>query len=309
MRKNSLATSGLSLSQAQSISNLCNQRAREIETKLTNVNNYSKKVDTGNKELTTVVAKPLPSNGAVVKLLIEKASLHATQAFLMENIKAKDLMLNEAKQAKADISEVKMPEKANVIRPIALPEVKEDWGWEQLTVSEICSYQEAEAFASHIGQFIHKDSTLDQLRKELPSIAPIEWMSIKDGERTPVIVTVHHTSVELLKLHEELALLHRGYEQQVNYFKAKVKNLVTIENARIAKLNADAQTEAQKTYNANQMVYQTAYNVANEEIRTICANFEKSRQETIKGIASLRINVDQRFQPTVDLFLKTLPTE
>ena len=50
MKKNSLAKTGLSLSQAQSISNLCNQRAGEINNILTNVNNYSKKVTVGKKE-------------------------------------------------------------------------------------------------------------------------------------------------------------------------------------------------------------------------------------------------------------------
>jgi hypothetical protein len=45
MMKNSLAPNkGLSLSQAQSISNLCNQRAREISAQLSGVNNYSKSV-------------------------------------------------------------------------------------------------------------------------------------------------------------------------------------------------------------------------------------------------------------------------
>jgi hypothetical protein len=36
---------------------------------------------------------PIPTN--VVELLTEKARLSATQAFLMENIKAKDELINE----------------------------------------------------------------------------------------------------------------------------------------------------------------------------------------------------------------------
>jgi hypothetical protein len=48
-------------------------------------------------------------------------------------------------------------------------------------------------------------------------------MNIKDGEKTPVEIKIHHNSEDLLKIHEELAALHRQYEQRVNYFKAKVK--------------------------------------------------------------------------------------
>ena len=307
MKKNSLTASGLSLSQAQSISNLCNQRAIEINNKLTVVNNYSKTIKVNGENHIMVVGKPLPTD--VVELLKEKASLHATQAFLMENIKAKDLMLNEAKKANADTSSVKYPEAPKNIAPVVLPTVNEDWGWEQLTVGEIAKFLEAEAYASHIGQYIHNGGTLDSLRKELPNVSPTEWMVINDGQKSPVTVTVHHNSTDLLTLHEDLAKLHREYEQVVNYYKAKVKNLVTVENARIAKLNADAQNEAQKANNDANLEYQTAYKLASEEAKSILAEFEKQRQEKIKDIASLRINVDPRFQPVVDLFLKALPTE
>jgi len=307
MKQNSLQSTGLSLSQAQSISNLCNQRAKEIDAKLTGVNNYSKTVKNGGETLTTVTAKPLPTN--VVELLKEKSSLHATQAFLMENIKAKDLLIKKAKAENVDISGVFVPERPVQVRPAVLAEVNEDWGWEQLTITEICKFLEAESYAAHIGGFIHQGNTLDNLRRELPNINPIEWMVIKEGEKTPVKVITHHTSEKLLTLHEELAALHRTYEQDVNYYKAKVKNLVTIENARIAKLNADAQHDAQKANNEANAAYQKAINAYGEETRTIQSEFEKQRQENIKNIASLRINVDERFQPVVDLFLTKLPTE
>lgn len=307
LKPNSLQSSGLSLAHAQSISNLCNQRGKEIDAKLNTVNNYSKTVNTGKEVLTIVTAKPLPTN--VVELLKEKASLHATQAFLMENIKAKDTLIKKAKAEVVDISGVAVPERPVQIKPEVLPEVSEDWGWEQLTVSENSKFLEAEAYAAHIGGFIHQGNTLDNLRRELPNINPIEWMVIKEGEKTPVKVSTHHTSEKLLQLHEELAALHRSYEQNVNYYKAKVKNLSTNENARIANINADAQHDAQKANNEANAAYQKAVNAYGEEVRTIQSEFEKQRQENIKNIASLRINVDERFQPVVDLFLTKLPTE
>jgi hypothetical protein len=47
MAKHSLSAKGLSLSQAQSISNMCNQRVREINNKLSVVNNASKTLEIG----------------------------------------------------------------------------------------------------------------------------------------------------------------------------------------------------------------------------------------------------------------------
>jgi hypothetical protein len=245
----------------------------------------------------------------VIALLKKKASLHACQAFLMENIKAKDALLNQARQQSADLTDVVYPEKPKFTNPVenSLGQVNENWGWEQLSAAELNEYLEAEAFAAHIGQFIHKDSILAGLRNELPNIPAIEWMVIKDGEKTPVTITVHHKAEDLLKIHNELATAHREYEQRVNYFKAKVKNLVTKENARIAKHNADLQNAAAKTNNDLQMTYETQMKKANEEANDIRVEFEKTRQARISEIASMRISVDPRFQNVVDEFLTNLP--
>jgi hypothetical protein len=305
MSKNSLSSKGLSLSQATSISNLCNQRALEIGNKLGAVNNYSKTVTVGEKEHETVKGRPLPED--VVELLKEKAELHACQAFLMENLKKKDDMLKQIKVVGADHSGIKFPEDYEYVDPKVIAQVNEDWGWDQLTITEYNEFLEAQAYAAHIGSFIHKDSVLDKLRSELPGLADIEWLTIKDGEKSPVKIVRHHTSEGLLKVHEDLAEIHRGYEQRVNYFNAKVKNLVTEENARIAKLNADAQNEATAINNERQATYETAFKKATEELKQVRAEFENARQASIKEIAALKISIDPRFQKVIDIFLKKLP--
>ena len=308
MKKNNLTENkGLSLSQAQSISNLCNQRAIEIEAKFAGVNNFGKSVVVNNEPTVIVEGHPLPDN--VLELLKEKAKLHACQGFLMENIKAKDAMLKEVCLEQPDESSVEYPEKPKFIDPVVnmLTEVTEKWGWDQLSAKELNEYYEAEAYAAHIGRFIHQDGLLSHLRIELPNIPAIDWMVIKDGEKTPVTIKKHHKSEELLKLHEELAKVHREKEQKVNYYKAKVKNLVTKENARIAKVNADLQNEAGKHNNDLQAVYETAVKKANEAAKDIRAEFEKERQANIQKIAGMRIEIDARFQETVDVFLTTLP--
>jgi hypothetical protein len=312
MKKNNLTPNkGLSLSQAQSISNLCNQRATEIAKQLIPVNNYSKSVEVDGKTHEIVRGKPLPKN--VVELLKEKAELHACQAFLMENMKAKDAMLKEAKSEQPDFSGITVPK-----RPLQelmqvdnklLPNVGEEYGWEQLTPSEYNEYLEAEAYASHIGQFIHKDSILAGLRAELPEIPAIEWMVIMDGVKSPVTISVHHKAEDLLKVHEELAALHRQYEQRVNYFKAKVKNLTTERNAEIAEHNANLQNEAEAFNNKLNAEYDTAFKKYTEQTKSVKAEFEKARQAKIKKIASMRIEIDQRFQKVVDVFLNQLPEE
>jgi hypothetical protein len=293
------------MSQAASISNLCNQRAVEITNRLSNVNNYSKTVELNGKQVKTVNGKELPAN--VVELLIEKSKLHACQAFLMENMKAKDRMIQTLKTEIADTSSVKFPDPPKYFEVNQIPNVGEEFGWEQLTAAELNRCAEAESFASHIGQFFHKDSVLDRLRKELPAIPAIEWMEVTKDTKTPIVITVHHTADQLLNLHEEIAALHRGYEQEVNYFKAKVKNLTTEENARIAKVNADATREANDINSKLEADYEVARSTAWKERSVIEAEFEQLRQDLIKSTAALRIDVDPRFQKVVDMFLEKLP--
>lgn len=310
MKKHSLVPNkGLSLSQAQSISNLCNQRARDIETILEGVNNAGKVVKVNRKEFYPILeAKKMPEN--VVALLGKKAKLHACQAFLMENIKAKSILLAEVRNDVFNNTELLKtvpvePKYIDISKQI-LPIVDEEWGWAQLSISEYNEFLEAEAFASHVGQFIHKNSPLDRLRKELPTIQPTEWMRVKDDKKSPVVVTVHHTADELLSIHEELAVLHRQHEQRVNYFKAKIKNLVTKENARIAKVNADLQNDAEAKNNELRINYGTELRAHNENIKTNIAEFEKERQVRIMKTAAMRIKIDSRFQEVVYGFLSQL---
>ena len=301
MRKNSLASKGLSMSQAQSISNLCNQRSRDISFKLRDINNVEKVLEIGEKTYVETPGKKMPEN--VVDLLADKSRLHATQAFLMENIKAKDEMLSEIKHRQMEF-DLLAPNHGELLDAEIESSVSEDWGWGQLSLPEYNEYLEAEAFASHVGQFIHKGGKLDNLRSELPTLKTLEWIEVESGKKTPLKVSVHHTAEELGDLHEQLAGVHRNHEQRVNYFKAKVKNLVTTENARIAKENAVKEASVSE---ANQKVLND-YNKAKEEwqasYRKASHLFEEERQNEIKKTAALRIAIDPRFQMVIDMFLK-----
>lgn len=300
MRKNSLASKGLSLSQAQSISNLCNQRAAQIDSKLKAVNNISRIVKIDGTDYVETVANPLPAN--VVNMLTEKAKLHAAQAFLMENISAKAELLNNLRSSSADFT-LPVPERINIEGPVRISIVHEEWGWEQLSTSEINEFLEAEAYAAHIHQFINANGKLTQLRNELPTIKTLEWFEVSKGNKTPVEVKIHHDADQLLVLHEELAALHRKYEQRVNYFKAKVKNLVTNENARLAKEYQDRVNEYNQKVSEENSRYEKLYTEWNKARTEAVAAHNIKVEEDIKAASAVRIQVDARFQEVIDMFL------
>ena len=301
--KNSLSAKGLSMSQAQSISNLCNQRAKEISTKLDNINNVSKELVIGSDTYVETNGNPIPEN--VVELLTTKARYSATQAFLMENIKAKDGLINEIRFEVFDYG-VEEPLRPREVVETLPTEVDENFGLDQMTAAEYNEYLEAEAYASHIGQFIHKRGTLDRLRAELPTIKTLEFMEIEVGKKTPLKVSIHHTPEQLLAIHEELAALHRGYEQKVNYFKSKAKNAVTSENAKIQRERADIQSRVNTENEKLRREYADACSKFYEERKKASQEFEAKRQERIQEAANLKINVAERFQDVVDEFLNQL---
>ena len=301
--KNSLSSKGLSMSQAQSISNLCNQRAKEISTKLDNINNVSKELTIGTETYIETQGNPIPQN--VVQLLQAKARLSATQAFLMENIKAKDELINKIKYEGFQYS-VEAPVRPQTISENIPTEVDEDFGWDTLTTAEYNEFIEAEAYASHIGQFIHKGGKLDRLRAELPTIKTLEFMEIEVGKKTPLKITIHHTAAQLLTIHEELAALHRGYEQKVNYFKSKIKNATTSENAKIQKERGEIQARVNQQNSDLANAYKLAYEQWTAEQRKAQHEFEEKRQAKIQDAVNLKIEVAERFQSVVDEFLNQL---
>lgn len=301
--KNSLASKGLSMSQAQSISNLCNQRSKDISAAIADINNISKYLIIGSESYTEVKGNPIPEN--VVELLTAKARLSATQAFLMENIKAKDELIYRIKREELRYN-VEAPVRSHPISEVLPLEVDENFGWDTLTVAEYNEFLEAESYASHIGQFIHKGGKLDKLRTELPTIKTLEFVEIEIGKKTPLKITVHHTAAQLLSVHEELAALHRGYEQKVNYFKSKIKNATTSENARIQKKRGEIQARVNQENSDLSNAYKLAYEQWTADQRRAQHEFEEKRQGRIQEAVNLKIEVAERFQEVVNEFLNQL---
>ena len=296
-----LASKGLSMSQAQSISNLCNQNAQEIQRELDSYNNCSKSINVGGQVYDLQEGIPVP--GDILEKLKNKGDLHACQAFLMEAIKSKEAEIERIQNTRPDFSDLVEPERPIAVDYDILYDVSESWGWAQLSDSEYSEYLQAEAMASHLGQFIHKNGKLTQLRKELPNTPSIEWFEVEAGKKTPVKVTKHHVSSVLMAMHEGVADEHRKYEQRVNYYKAKVKNLVSDENARIQKVNADKAAEFLKLEKQLIEEYKIAKDAYNGEILRLTMEFNSQRELKIKDAAALRINVDPRFQHVIDLFI------
>ncbi len=310
--KSAKGVKGLSLSQAQSISNSCNQRMMEIDRKIENLNNCSKTLEFNGKEMVFQNANPVPSD--FVELVIKKGKYSALLAFLRENIKYKDELIfsTQRKQFQYEGDAPVMGELEHFTsKPLHPLTDKPDatWGWSKLTNKELAEYWEAEAMAAQIGNVIHKDRTLDKLRKELVVIEPLTFHNPNKSSSTnavmyPVISKIHHTPENLLQIHEELASRHREYEQKVNSFKARIKSMATEENAKISEENAKKQAEVNQKNSKVREKYSSDIAEYDSKVKEETFTFEKTRQEKIKEYVSLKIDIIPMFQSTIDEFLK-----
>lgn len=297
-----ISTSGLSMSKAQSISNICNQRAKYIDSLLTNVNNVSKHFKQSDGEIyMKQIGKPFPVN--VLELLNDKSSYHALQAYLMEAVKYKDNLL-EIEKYNSFKTELVFPQPPNYVPTTTIKEVDEKWGWEQLSEKEYCEYLEAETYASHIGQYFHRGGVLDNLRKNYNSDLELSFIELKKDEKIPITSTPNHTEKYLIDLHENLANVHREFEQKVNYYKSKVKNLVSNKNIEISKINSDILTKAEVANKKLRQEYNELVNDYNTKLSLESLEFNENKEVQSKRISSLKIKIPTNLQPTVDKLLK-----
>lgn len=299
--KNFLSEKGLSMTQAQSVSNLCNQSALEIDAIINKVNNASSIVDYEGQQLEMTPGNPLPTK--ILDLLMAKGQFRACQAFLMEQIKAKEELLRSLKAERFHSEEAIEYPVLETFR--AIPLVNEKWGWDQLTHKETAEFIEHEAIAAALGLFIHKNGKLDTLRTELSNLKALDWFVDpgKTGKAYPVIIKKHHTEDELFQLHQAVADLHRKAEQRVNYFKAKVLNAVTLENASIEKENADKRAKVNAENNIILAKYREESNILEEKLKVEEEEFNADRLKRIKETSDMRISIPENIAEIVNMFL------
>lgn len=290
---------GLTMSAAQHMSNLCNQLSLELINGILSVNNYSETVVVDGVEYS--MQKGITINTIPITDQLKKASdLVSLQAYLMEAMKLKESRLSEVQNMIFDESIIEKPELIEMLDYPQRKQVDFTYGWNQLSLAEKAEYLKLEATASIYGKSIHKDGHVTKLRNELSQLKEVNWMEIETGKKTPVIKKIHHNSADLLKLHTEINELYRQAESRLNYYKAKIKNLVTLENARLEGEYANKIVEINQQNEVKQQ--ENAERIANyhNEVKRQTALFNQEKQNLIKEISELRIIIPEIFQSIVD---------
>ena len=302
MEKHFLSKTGLSITQAQSISNLCNQYCVEIDNVLQNINIISKEFTFNQEHFIEQKANEIPAN--LVELLNKKGEFVSLQAFLMENIKLKDYLLEQADNKYFHFNE-DVPVQPKFMNPKGLPKITEV----ELSEEDRIDYLIQESYASQIGKFIHKGEKLDTLRKEASNTPSVEWKKIDSNITIPIKNTIHTTPEELFKIHLQLVEIHRVHAQKLNYYKAKIKNQLSDLNAEIVRKNAEEYDKATAEYQKELQEYNEELRKYEERYHKALFTFQEEKEKEMKRIASLRIKIPEIFKSLVDTLLKKVVIE
>ena len=295
----------LSMSDAQTISNMCNQKAQTISRKLDKINNFEKVLDLStvkdsdndSKKLIKVKAEPL-NHDEVCDLLEKQSKYYSLQGFLVSHITLKESMLENLRREQDDFEYQSFGDYCNdnsLIEKPSLDNFTEYNIWETISPNEILRYYVAETDAATIGKFIHKDSKLDKLRKQLSAIPEYEFEEFPDGRVAIIEIKKHHTDEDLEKTHIVLADKHRDSERVVNSFKARLKNDLR-----------ELTDEARSNYNKEREKYNNQVASLKEKYdaeRTTAYNiFLNEISEKTKEVANSRIEVPEIFSSILEEF-------
>lgn len=277
----------MSMSDAQSVSNLANQLALEIEDRYKNLNNSSSKfllesLGYTPKELVKQRAVALPSDEKVLEDLRKKGMLHALQGFLVEHIKLKEDSIETITKAKTNYRALtvnELREKGYEIPTLPKRPEYKDGGIRSITEEEYIANLNPDEYlkylidtsaAAHIGQFIHDRGVLHKLRKSISTEEELSEYVMKDKRVAILTHHFHHTPQQLTNLHAKLANEHRDLTRKVNRIKSIAKSAVTERNAEVQRDTHAAllaHQEEMRKFRIIEDEYADALHKANEEIR------------------------------------------
>ncbi|TXI86966.1 MAG: hypothetical protein E6Q36_08275 [Chryseobacterium sp.] len=277
-------TKGLTSSEASRVANFLKELVKGIDV---NVDDFKIITSKALKE-----GKELPTDNNVriedwSKKLQDKAKYFSLSAWLKEAIKYKDRLFEEESNKHFNASTI------NSSDLLTYPEKpsKKDTSFESFFLNELDTRQQAEylkeeAYAAHIGKFIHN---FDTIREQLNNFEPTVFKPLVGGETLTVVRTLLYTKEELVEEHENLLKLHRESEKILNYYRAKHKEWV-----------ADIDRKYQIDLDEYTMEYTTVSNLNNKVVQTYRTAFENEKTDRLEELRQSKIVIPNELQPILD---------
>jgi hypothetical protein len=213
---------------------------------------------------------------------LEEGNLYALSAWLREAIKAKEALLKQVENDNFDISLLNEVNYGKATNLLTEDEVKYS-----LPINELAEYLAYEAKAAHIGKKVHPNGIFEQWFNEIKNTPKVQINEINKDYIVEFDQVVDEK--DLYQTYFTLQKEYREAEQKVNYYKAKVKNLLNERNQEINQKNRALQDKL-----SQDLEIQNSKNLA------LQAEINNLRGQKLKEVSELKIIIPNELQKTLD---------
>lgn len=285
---------GISSSHANHVSNLLKEQNTLISKRLSGVKafNYNVVIDQQKHNVTTTSKV---ETGDWEK----EGRYYALSAWLKEAIKAKNSLLdfyrtceaNEFLEGEETVPEFKETPPVKVSPPNVRAWTELD-AIGELSIAERSEYYTLEAYAAHIGKYIHTGGVLSNVKNDLAGGPVVGFHKIvQNGQQTeiPMFSTPNFDANQINKEYFELQAKHREYESKLNSYKARIQNRVTEKNAELQKEFTLASVKANNEYNAALNDYHAKMSKFTGELEALNSVLQTRRLEKTREVSAYKI--------------------
>ena len=213
---------------------------------------------------------------------LEEGNLYALSAWLREAIKSKEALLRQVENDNFDISLLNEVNYGKATSLLTEDEVKYS-----LLINELAEYLAYEAKAAHIGKKVHPNGIFEQWFNMIKNTPKVQINEINKDYIVEFDQVVDEK--DLYQVYFTLQKEYREAEQKVNYYKAKVKNLLNEKNQEINQKNRALQDKL-----SQDLEIQNSKNLA------LQAEINNLRGQKLKEVSELKIIIPNELQKTLD---------
>lgn len=299
------AATGLTTTEASHKADLIKETAVAIGDQFTQTGAYHGVLDFAGKAVSVDNFNKIDLEA----LSTREGELYALSAWLREAVSAKDKLLRQFKDINiAEFTpersfpqfEEERPSADGITRPNV---ITEDDIIGEFSIAERAEYLTVEAKAAHLGKKIHPKGVIFKLKADLQKGKLTTYKELPSGHGSATYLIEYdplYNKEDVEGIYFRLQDTHRAHESRLNYFKARIKNGVTEQNAKLNQEYADAVRKESAEYDILSNAWNTKFRAFNQEQYAYKVELEKLRLEVIKYISQLKVIVPSDLKHILD---------
>ena len=294
------SNNGLSNSDANHKANLAKEKAKEYESR---VNNFVPMTQTiqhiGSSEV-VVMREGSEENKNLKSDIMRITEYYSVCAYLRQAISAKNQLLSLAQNEALYLPEFTVPKPEQ--KYISLNEPLEEEVISQWSLNERVEYLTLEATAAHIGKFIHNGAISKARNDVLNGVQSTIEKFKKDNQSSDFVVKLTPTvsSNFISEMFFDLQKRHRDNESRLNWFKARIKNELTLLSLERRRKYDQELSEVQKTFDLEMDKWVKERNDWANHNDKLISNHQRKIEEDVKEISSLKIIIPDTLESVIN---------